>query len=122
MKHIFEQGDFNDYMDIRLDEAVKPVTEFYEKVGRTTVFISHKHDDLKDLMGLIGFLENKYHVKAYIDSRDPLMPNNTSGKTALRIKEKITQCNKFILNQNGAIGNWGLEMQKSFKIILRFSR
>ena len=73
MKHIFEQGDFNDYMDIRLDEAVKPVTEFYEKVGRTTVFISHKHDDLKDLMGLIGFLENKYHVKAYIDSSDPLM-------------------------------------------------
>lgn len=113
MKHIFEQGDFNDYMDIRLDEAVKPVTEFYAKVGRTTVFISHKHDDLKDLMGLIGFLENKYHVKAYIDSRDPLMPNNTSGKTALRIKEKITQCNKFILlATNGAVEskwcNWEL--------------
>ena len=116
-------------MDIRLDEAIKPVTESYKEIGRTTVFISHKHDDLKDLMGLIGFLENEYHVKAYIDSRDPLIPNNTSGKTELRIKEKITQCNKFILlatngqlNQNGAIGNWGMEMQKSFKIILRFSR
>ena len=106
MKHIFEQGDFNDYMDIRLDEAVKPVTEFYEKVGRTTVFISHKHDDLKDLMGLIGFLENNYHVKAYIHNAISLYCWQQMGQ----------------LNQNGAIGNWGLEMQKSFKIILRFSR
>lgn len=113
MKRIFEQGDFNEFMDIRLDEAAKPVTESYEEAEKTTVFISHKHDDLKDLKGLIGFLENYYDVKAYIDSRDPSMPNNTSGETALRIKDKIRQCDKFILlATNGAIEskwcNWEL--------------
>jgi len=113
MKNIFEQGDFDDYMDINLDEATKPIMESYEDYYKTTVFISHKHDDLEDLMGLIGFLESEYDVKAYIDSRDPFMPNNTSGETALRIKEKITQCNKFILlATNGAVEskwcNWEL--------------
>lgn len=113
MKNIFEQGDFDDYMDINLDEATKPIMESDEDYYKTTVFISHKHDDLDDLMGLIGFLESEYDVKAYIDSRDPFMPNNTSGETALRIKEKITQCNKFILlATNGAVEskwcNWEL--------------
>lgn len=121
MKNIFEQGHFNDYMGINLDEATKPIMESYDDYI-TTVFISHKHSELEDLMGLIGFLEDEYDVKAYIDSRDPFMPNNTSGETALRIKKKITQCNKFILlATNGAVEskwcNWelGFGDAKKFK-------
>lgn len=38
---------------------------------RTTMFISHKHDDLK---GIIGFLETNYNIKTYIDSRNSRMP------------------------------------------------
>lgn len=121
MKNIFEQGCFNEYMDINIGEATKPIMESYDDY-KTTVFISHKHSDLEDLMGLIGFLENKYDVKAYIDSRDPFMPNNTSGETALRIKKKIAQCNKFILlATNGAVEskwcNWelGFGDAKKFK-------
>lgn len=77
MKTIFEQGSLREYSQVRLDEAVAPVlehTQFAER--RTTVFISHKHDDLEDLKGLLGFLEKEYCVKVYIDSRDPSMPPN----------------------------------------------
>lgn len=61
------------------------------------VFVSHKHDDLEELKGVIGFLEAKYNIKAYIDSRDGSMPSKTSGETASQIKERIIQCEKFIL-------------------------
>lgn len=62
-----------------------------------TIFISHKHDDLDELKGVIGFLERKYNVRVYIDSKDPLMPKTTSAETAKRIKDKIDKCEKFIL-------------------------
>ena len=64
---------------------------------RTTVFLSHKHEDLTELKDFIGFLENKYRVDVYIDSKDPGMPENTSGETASRLKTVIKKCDKFIL-------------------------
>lgn len=60
------------------------------------VFLSHKHDDLKDLQGVMGLLE-KAGARIYIDSMDNKMPGQTSGETALRIKEIIKYCKKFIL-------------------------
>ncbi len=98
MKNIFEQGDFNSFRTTNLNEAQKPIMESYQFAQATiTVFISHKHDELEDLKGIIGFLEKNNNVKAYIDSRDPSMPEVTSGYTAARIKSRITKCNKFIL-------------------------
>ncbi len=99
-KYIFEQGDFNAYMVDSLYHAKQPIMEpVYEMFSqqRTTVFISHKHDELEDLKGIIGFLEKTYNVKAYIDSKDSSMPAVTSGETATRIKDRIDQCDKFIL-------------------------
>lgn len=97
MKNIFEQGEFRNYSNINLSESRTIIQEqtTYSKI--TTVFISHKHDDLDDLKGLIGFLEKMYSVKAYIDSKDPSMPKKTSGETAKNIKNRIIKCNKFIL-------------------------
>lgn len=116
MKKIFEQGEFSSYRKANLNESIGPIYEsndylYHKKV--TTVFISHKHDDLNELQDLIGFLETNYDVKAYIDSRDPKMPHVTSGETASRIKERIKECNKFILlATNNAIEskwcNWEL--------------
>ena len=82
-------------------------------ISKTTVFISHKHSDLEDLKGILGFLEHKYNVKVYIDSQDPSMPKTTSAETAKNIKRRIKQCNKFILlATNGAVEskwcNWEL--------------
>lgn len=115
MNTIFEQGSFHFYSKIRLDEARGPITEsstLYAK-RKTTVFVSHKHDELGDLKDVIGFLETEYNVLAYIDSRDPSMPEKTSAETATSLKSRIKQCDKFLLlATNGAIQskwcNWEL--------------
>ena len=114
MKYLFEQGYLEEYSHVRLNEAGEtvPKNERFEP-SKTTVFISHKHDDIEDFKGLLGFLEKQFFVKAYIDSRDSSMPYFTSGKTAIKIREKIKACDKFIfLATNGAIEskwcNWEL--------------
>ena len=114
MRTIFEQGSFHAYSQVRLDESRSPVIK-HSQYGRleVTVFISHKHDDLEDLKGVLGFLEHTYGVSVYIDSQDPTMPKITSAQTALNIKERIKMCDKFILlATNNAIDskwcNWEL--------------
>lgn len=112
MKNIFEQGDFSSYQVVDLNKSMSVIAESKE-LEKSTVFISHKHSDLNDLKGVIGFLEKEYGVLVYIDSRDSSMPEMTSGETAKLIKEKIKKCNKFILlATNGAIDskwcNWEL--------------
>lgn len=98
MSRLFEQGDFQMYSQVRLDDARSPVYETSQYVTRpTTVFISHKHDELDDLKGVLGFLQMKYHVKVYIDSKDPNMPQITSAETAENLKIRIHRCDKFIL-------------------------
>lgn len=129
MRAIFEQGSLSAYSKVRLDDSTSPILEHYEYSARkTTVFISHKHDDLDDLKGLLGFLEEQYGVKVYIDSRDPSMPKITSAQTAFNIRERIKGCDKFILlATNGAIEskwcNWELgygDAQKFKKHIALF--
>ncbi len=113
MKEIFESGSFSNYRTDSLYEARSAIRSYAFSEGIVTVFLSHKHDELYDLKDIIGFLQKNYKVKVYIDSRDPLMPAKTSGKTAENIKIRIKQCNKFILlATNGAIEskwcNWEL--------------
>jgi hypothetical protein len=43
------------------------------------VFLSHKHSDLEDLKGFIGYMERYYSVDCYIDADDPGMAEKTSG-------------------------------------------
>ena len=65
--------------------------------GKIKVFLSHKHEDLNDLKGIIGFLEKNYQVMCYIDGEDPDMPRITSWETAAKIKQRIKACDKFML-------------------------
>lgn len=95
LSRIFEQGEFNRYANIRLDSARESIFESYQGL-KTTVFISHKHDDLNDLKGVLGFLERTYSVKVYIDSQDPSMPKTTSDITAHNIKQRIKQCDTLL--------------------------
>ena len=114
MREVFDEAYFKAYEVGNLISARGQIQEYSKDGERSvTVFISHKHDDLESLKGLIGFLEKKYHVKAYIDSQDPCMPKVTSGITAKNIKHRISKCRKFILlATNGAIEskwcNWEL--------------
>lgn len=113
MGTIIEQGSFNAYSQIRLDEARSTISESIQYARKTTVFVSHKHDELQELKGVLGFLQTQYGVKAYIDSQDPSMPKITSETTAANLKERIRRCDKFILlATNAAIDskwcNWEL--------------
>ena len=112
---IFEQGSFHQYsLKTGLDEARSTILAHSQTATKkTTVFLSHKHDDLDDLKDVIGFLQKQYGVQVYIDSRDSTMPSVTSSETALKIRNRIDQCDKFILlATNGAISskwcNWEL--------------
>lgn len=123
---IFERGHF-DRTIIQESIISKSFTESRELNAKNfqptlhDVFLSHKHDDLKDLSGVMGLLE-KAGAKVYIDSMDNRMPGQTSGETALRIKEIIKNCNKFILlATDKAIEsfwcNWELGIGDTYKYI-----
>jgi len=98
---IFERGHFDGSM-IQESFVMESLNEakFFDYTTdyspNSTIFLSHKHDDLKDLQGVMGILQ-KMGAKIYIDSMDNKMPNQTSGATAHRIKKIIKYCNKFIL-------------------------
>lgn len=113
MGNIIEQGSFQVYANVRLDEARSTINEYSLYSKKTTVFISHKHDELQELKGVLGFLQKQYDVKTYIDSRDPSMPQITTATTAANLKARIKKCDKFILlATNAAIDskwcNWEL--------------
>ena len=102
MKIIFERGTFSSYRitDSQINEAEAETRLFCEGQHvshKTTIFLSHKHSDLEDLKGIIGFLRKEYNVDVYIDSMDVNMPKKTSGETAQRIKSIIKKCDRFIL-------------------------
>lgn len=129
MKTIFEQGSLRQYSQAHLNKAAASILEHTQFLEiKTTVFISHKHDNLEDIKWLLGFLEKEYCVKVYIDSHDPSIPTITSAQTALNIRKKINGCDKFILlATNGAIEskwcNWELgygDAQKFKKHIALF--
>lgn len=71
-------------------------TRYFSNAGNATVFLSHKHDDLANLKRVVYILE-KLHSNVYVDWLDKTMPKITSGKTAVKIKDKIRKMDKFIL-------------------------
>lgn len=77
-----------------------------------TVFLSHKHDEIEVLKNVISLLR-RCGVDVYVDWMDEGMPKTTCGLTAIKLKEKINKCKKFIfLGTEGAIAskwcNWEL--------------
>ena len=98
---IFELGDFDYNMvtESVIANSLQNIRSFNARTeysSKPTVFLSHKHEDLKDLRGVIGVLEN-LGAQVYIDSMDNKMPSETCGDTARGINEVIKFCKKFIL-------------------------
>ena len=113
MVEVFNQGAFSSYRieDSRYSEVLTESRSFSAGTRRPTkrtIFLSHKHDDLEDLKGFIGYLERYYTVECYIDSEDPGMPEKTSGETAERIKKFIKTTDRFILlaTDNAIASKW----------------
>ena len=107
----FSSSRFGDSRQI-LNEAYDRTRMFSSTAIRsgagTTVFISHKHDDLDDIQGFISYLKKEYNVVTYIDSMDKRMPQTTCAETAERIKDVIAASNKFILlaTNNALASKW----------------
>ncbi len=123
---IFERGHFNSSVIEKsvINESLGEIKTFSSSSSHSnkpTVFLSHKHDDLNDLQGFMGKLQ-QLGVRVYIDSIDNKMPGQTSGETAVRIKEVIKFCDKFILlATDKAIEsfwcNWELGIGDTYKYI-----
>ena len=98
---IFERGHFKTNKFVNLNESVRETRTFSKSKTeyKPTVFISHKHSDLEDQEEVKGILEifEDLGAKVYIDSMDNKMPDETSGETALRIKDVIKYTKKFVL-------------------------
>ena len=69
----------------------------YSNAGplQKTIFLSHSHLDAKYVNMARTFFES-LGVYIYVDWADKTMPQSPCGTTALKIKEKIRQNNKFI--------------------------
>lgn len=63
---------------------------------RADVFLSHSSLDKEALPKAIGFLE-AHGAKVYIDKADKELPEKTSAATGVKLKERISQCPKFIV-------------------------
>ncbi len=123
---IFERGHFQSKKinASRIKDSLNETKMFSSRSAyssKPTLFLSHKHDDLDDASGVIGELESQ-GAKVYIDSMDNKMPEQTSGETALRIKDVIKYCKKFILlATDSAIEsywcNWELGIGDTYKYI-----
>ncbi len=113
---LYEFGNSTRYFS--LNESLNEFST-ESKIGKTTIFLSHKHDEKKELYSVINFLK-KINVNIYVDWLDEGMPKATSGKTATRIKLKIKENDKFVfLATEGAINskwcNWELGFGDSHK-------
>ena len=113
MIEVFSQGTFSLYRieESRHNGVLTESRSFSAGTRRTTkrtVFLSHKHDDLEDLKGFIGYLERYYIVECYIDADDPGMPAKTSGETTTRIKKMIRNTDRFVLlaTDNAIASKW----------------
>ena len=114
--NIFYSGVFNSFKVPSINKSINESIHMYtfdSMMNSPRVFISHKHSDLENLKGLIGFLEKEYNVITYTDGNDSTLPRKPSAKTAELIKKTIKSCDKFILlATNGAIKskwcNWEL--------------
>jgi len=60
------------------------------------IFLSHSHTDI-DLVLWVTNLLKTHNETAWVDWKDPAMPEETEAKTALILREKITNCKRFML-------------------------
>ncbi|MBQ3719651.1 MAG: toll/interleukin-1 receptor domain-containing protein [Fibrobacter sp.] len=85
----------------------------------STVFLSHKHEDVLQLKQARRILSS-LNAHVYIDWLDKSMPKETSGETAIKLRKKIKESDRFILlATDGAIQskwcNWELGQGDALK-------
>jgi hypothetical protein len=88
-------------------ESFKRIIAKSEKNEGKNVFLSHSSKDIKHLPYVISFLE-KYGSTVYIDKLDKYLPSSTNHQTAVELKKRITDIDKFILfaTENSKDSKW----------------
>lgn len=71
------------------------------------IFLSHSSKDEKYLSSIIDLLQ-EYGGKVYIDKLDKDLPNTTNHETAVKLKDRISSIDKFILfaTKNSKESKW----------------
>lgn len=80
------------------------------------LFLSHSHSDLQaagqaagaDILKSIIDMLSDLNVRVYIDSLDPTMPSATNAITAANLRQRIRQCQKFVVvaTENALSSRW----------------
>ena len=110
--------------DTKLEDNLLFVLKHFTKKlaeDKPSIFISHKHGELDYVFRLQNLLE-QFGFTGWVDWQDNSMPKETSGETALKLKEKILKSDKFILlATNAAIEskwcNWEVGFADAHKYI-----
>jgi hypothetical protein len=91
----------------KVSALAESLIEKKKATARPKVFLSHSHKD-KDIVGhAVRFLKS-HGVDVYVDWLDDGMPGRVSGQTALILKAKIKEHEKFVLlaTNNSADSKW----------------
>lgn len=105
---------------VGLSGAVNEKRTFSKSTSRTSIFLSHSHQDKDKVEQAKYFFEN-LGISIYVDWMDSTMPERTNGVTANRIKVKIQNNEKFILlATNRAVNskwcNWEVGIGDIYKL------
>lgn len=103
-----------------LNGYVNESRTFSKSTATTSIFLSHSHQDKDKIEQAKIFFEN-LGIRIYVDWMDTTMPEKTNGTTAVRIKSKIQENEKFILlATNRAVNskwcNWEVGVGDIYKL------
>jgi hypothetical protein len=75
--------------------------------ARLSIFLSHSHHDRRFVEGLIARFA-AIGISIYVDWNDSTMPRITTKLTAARIKQRMDQCNLFVVlaTRNAIESKW----------------
>lgn len=94
---------------------------FSKTTAKTSIFLSHSHQD-KDVIEQSKIFFENLGISVYVDWADKTMPEKTDGETAQKIKYQIISANdKFVLlATNNAVAskwcNWEVGIADPFKL------
>ncbi len=103
-----------------LSGYVNETRTFSKSTSTTSIFLSHSHQDKAKIEQAKIFFEN-LGISIYVDWMDSTMPEKTNGTTAIRIKSKIRENEKFVLlATNRAVNskwcNWEVGIGDIYKL------
>jgi len=84
------------------DWSHRVISSYYD------VFLSHSSEDKQSILPMVIEVLRREGAKVYIDNQDPSLPSRTSVETAKILRDRIEECNKFVVlvSQNSFCSRW----------------